>query len=139
MTAPQYFNKLMADGAATITPEEQLVSDLKPEMLSGSGYPAPTTAAADLAVTSSNIAWRVMNISDSFVSAAAFMVSKDIATQSAEIKDTTAVTLDVLGPFKGRRVLWVTRGGGLFDSKKKYVKDWERMLKCTNSVTMLAD
>ena len=80
-----------------------------------------------------------MNIDDSFVSACAFMVSKDIASATGEFKDETKVNLDNKGPFKGRRILWVTRGGGLFDSKKKYVDKWDPLLKSTNSVEMLAD
>lgn len=131
-SATLYFKKLMEGG----TPENQLVSDLKPEMLSGSGYKAADSVDT---LTATNIAWRVLKISDASLSASAFMVSKDIATSSDSITASTTVTLDPLGPFKGRRVLWVTRGGGLFDSKRKYVSNWEPLLKSTNAVTMMTD
>jgi len=132
-TAPKYFGKLI-DGDR---PEDQLVSDLKPEMLAASGYPAPPTGT-DLATA--NIAWRVAKVSDSFSGSDAFMISKDLASVSTSGATTnTAVTLDAAGPFKGRRVVWVTRGGGPFDARKKYVSTWETFFKLTNSVPFLGD
>jgi len=132
-TATLYFQKLM-EGAR---PEDQLVSDMKPEMLSASGFPSAQNAASMVAA---NIGWRVANVSESFASADAFMISKDLEAVSTSGADTnTAVNLVATGPFKGRRVLWVTRGGGVFDARKKYVSNWGTFFKLTNSVAFLAD
>lgn len=131
-TATLYFKKLM-DGDR---PEEQLVSDMKPEMLSASGFPAAQDTAS---FGAGNMAWRVAEVSDSFASSDAFMISKDLAAVSTSGASNDVVNLDTAGPFKGRRVVWVTRGGGLFDARKKYVSTWGSFFKLTNNVPFFAD
>jgi prepilin-type N-terminal cleavage/methylation domain-containing protein len=135
-TAPLYFDKLMGDAGTVTRPEDQLASDLRPEMLSASGFPPAANGAAPL---TANIAWHVAEVSDSFASADAFLISKDLALSGTTSGATTntAVDLSTTGPFKGRRILWVTRGGGVFDAKKKYVSTWEAFYKLTNSVPFL--
>ena len=57
-TAVAYFRRLMADsnGVPTEVVTNQLVADLTPEMLSGSGVPAATSAVQFVAL---NNAWSV--------------------------------------------------------------------------------
>jgi prepilin-type N-terminal cleavage/methylation domain-containing protein len=130
--AAEYFKKLMEGDR----PEDQLVTDLKPEMLAASGFPSAGSASA---LGANNVAWRVAEVSDSFASGDAFMMSKDLGSVSTSGASNDVITLVANGPFKGRRIVWVTRGGGLYDARKKYARDWSTFFKLTNNVPMLAD
>jgi prepilin-type N-terminal cleavage/methylation domain-containing protein len=130
-TATGYFKELMAGD----DPEHQLISDLRPDLLSANGY--PSTNATTL--TAKNIAWRVPDVSESFADSDAFLISKDIPPVARSGASTDRVTLSRSGPFKGRRVVWVCRGGGVFDSRAKYVSTWDRFFTSTNNVPFLAD
>ncbi len=140
-TAPDYFKALMGSDHRG----HQLVPDLKPEMLclSSIGYGRltgdypPVHDATKL--TANNIAWRVAVVSESFTSADAFLISKDIAPLTRSGASDELVSLSPSGPFKGRRVFWLTRGGGLLDSHAKYVGTWGTFFKSTNNVPFLAD
>jgi prepilin-type N-terminal cleavage/methylation domain-containing protein len=130
--ASGYFKELM-DGAA---PEYQLAPDLKPEMLSASVYPAVTNA---LTLTARNIAWHVVDVSCSFTNTDAFLISKDLDPVTRSGASNAPVALSRSGPFRGKRVVWVTRGGGVYDTRKKYVTNWDMFFPSTNNVPFLAD
>jgi prepilin-type N-terminal cleavage/methylation domain-containing protein len=130
--ATGYFKELMAG----TDPEHQLVPDLSPEMLSASGYPSATN---EHTLTAKNIAWRVAEVSDSFASTDAFLISKDIAHVTRSGASNAPVVLSRSGPIRGIRVVWVTRGGGLFDARKKHVTHWGMFFPSTNNVPFLPD
>jgi hypothetical protein len=130
-TATEYFKELMAGD----DPEHPLVSDLRPELLSARGYPSNNATM----LTAKNIAWRVTDLSGSFTNHDAFLISKDIPPVARSGASNDRVTLSRSGPFKGRRVVWVCRGGAVFDSRAKYVSTWDRFFQSTNNVPFLAD
>jgi len=132
-TATEYFRVLMAGDS----PVKQLVSDLKPEMLSDGWHYPSTPLAANL--TAENIAWRMADMSDDFPSSVAFLISKDMSPVLRSGASNEWVTLNRLGPLRGRRIVWLTRGGGLFDARKKYVPTWGVLFPRTNSVPFLPD
>ncbi|MEI8353889.1 MAG: hypothetical protein WCG22_05210 [Lentisphaerota bacterium] len=90
-------------------------------------------------LTAKNIAWRVTDLSGSFTNHDAFLISKDIPPVVRSGASTDRVTLSRSGPFKGSRVVWVCRGGDVFDSRAKYVSTWDRFFQSTNNVPFLAD
>jgi prepilin-type N-terminal cleavage/methylation domain-containing protein len=130
-TATEYFKELMAGD----DPEHQLAADLRPEDLSARGYPS----AHATMLTAKNIAWRVADLSGSFANEDAFLISKDIQYVARSGAANDRVTRSRSGPFKGRRVVWISRGGGTFDSRAKYVPNWGTFFKSTNNVPFLAD
>jgi hypothetical protein len=138
-----YFAAMLKNNAGTIatTPDDQLVSDVKADLLSGGNYnPAPNGTLP----TKANIAWRVFNANSAAGMGDAFMVSKDFAVGSvgaaASCNSNTAVTLNGAGPFKGRRMAWITVGGGTFDARKKFISDCSRLMGgTTNTIHILAD
>jgi Tfp pilus assembly protein PilE len=131
-TATEYF-KILMEGAS---PENQIAFYLKPEMLSARGFPAASNADT---LTANNIAWRVAEVSDKFSNYDAFMISKDIAPVARSGLSNDVVNLSRTGPFKGKRVVWVTRNGGMYDAKPKHMKTWGDFFPSTNNVPFLAD
>jgi hypothetical protein len=131
-TATEYFKILMTGDR----PEKQLVPDFRPEMLSAGGYP-PTSNATDL--TANNVAWRVVEVSEGSHGGDAFMISKDLAPVTRSGASNEHVVLSRSGPCNGKYVVWVTRGGGVFDARKKYVTNWGMFFPSTNHVPFLPD
>jgi hypothetical protein len=130
--ATGYFKELMAES----NPGSPLAGDLKTEMLSARDWPMTNNATA---LTAKNIAWRVAEVSDSSASADAFLISKDIAPLSRSGASNDRVTYSRSGPFKGKHVVWVTRGGGVFITRKKFATKWGVFFPSTNNVPFLAD
>jgi hypothetical protein len=130
-TATGYFKELMAGE----DPEHQLAADLRPEDLSARGYPS----AHATMLTAKNIAWRVADLSGSFANEDAFLISKDIQYVARSGAANDRVTRSRSGPFKGRLVVWVCRGGGVSTGRSKYVPNWGTFFKSTNNVPFLAD
>jgi prepilin-type N-terminal cleavage/methylation domain-containing protein len=131
-SATDYFKTLMA----TDRPKDQLVPDLKPKWLGAHHYPSTSNVTT---LTENNIAWRVAEVSDSFTSTDTFLVSKDITPVTRSGASNELVTLARTGPLHGHRVVWLTRGGGLFDARKKYVANWGVFFPTTNNVPFLPD
>jgi prepilin-type N-terminal cleavage/methylation domain-containing protein len=136
-----YFAALLkvkwADTAIATTPEGQLVSDAKADLFAGGSF---NTAANGATPTSANIAWRAFKASALSGGSDAFMVSKDFGNAAADCTTNTAITLAASGPFKGRRIVWVTVGGGTFDARKKYAADCSRLMGgTTNTISILGD
>jgi len=138
-----YFANMLKNNAGTIalTPDEQLISDVKSDLLAaGSFAPAPSGTLPLIG----NIAWRAFNASASSGMSDAFIVSKDFAVgtvgAAGNCQTNTAVLLNPAGPFKGRRMTWITVGGGTFDARRKYVSDCSRLMGgTTNTISILAD
>jgi prepilin-type N-terminal cleavage/methylation domain-containing protein len=127
-TATKYLAYLMSDGNAAISTavgvndeQQRLASDLKPEMLAGAGVP---TAGSASEFAQANNAWNVAIISDTDASDAPFMLSRNVTFSS--MSSVVSNTAPILGqtystPFGTKRAVWVTRGGGCFDARTKYV------------------
>ncbi|MEI8353821.1 MAG: prepilin-type N-terminal cleavage/methylation domain-containing protein [Lentisphaerota bacterium] len=143
--APQkgtdYFAALLkakwSDTAIATTPEGQLVSDAKADLFAGGSFNAAANGAVP---TSANIAWRAFQASALSGGSDAFMVTKDFGNAASDCNTNTAITLAASGPFKGRRIVWVTVGGGTFDARKKYAADCSRLMGgTTNTISILGD
>jgi hypothetical protein len=130
-SATEYFKELMAGD----DPEHQLVPDLSPDLLVAKRYPSANATTP----TAQNIAWRVADLSGSFTNEDAFLISKDIPPVARSGASNDPVTLSRSGPFKGRYVMWVRRGGDVFTGRPKYVPNWGTFFKSTNNVPFLAD
>ena len=125
-TAVAYFNYLLSDGSdtskSTDDADARVVADLTPDALVASGI---TAAKIGEAVKEENIAWGVVKVKDSDPAEIPFLISRnydktDPLTQQASAT-TTPLTLNPdLKPFNATRAVWVSRGGGLFDARKKY-------------------
>ena len=127
-----YFNTLLAGSG-----EDRLASDLSDDMLAAGTYKAAPEGAE---VTAGNIAWRLADVSSEIAGAGqAFLISKDLGNSDGIIGTNTPVEFAVSGPFKGRRILWVTVGGGVFDARRRYVKALGALAGNTNEVTLLSD
>jgi hypothetical protein len=131
-TATEYFKILMTGER----PEKQLVPDFRPEYLGGPGYPPTSTATA---LTANNIAWRVAEVSEGSLGGDAFMISKDLAPVTRSGASNEHVVLSRSGPYNGKYVVWVTRGGGVFHARKIYVTKWGAFFPSTNNVPFLPD
>jgi prepilin-type N-terminal cleavage/methylation domain-containing protein len=140
-TGTAYFQAMFADndGAFSTEPDGQLVSDVKTDMLSARGFPP---AAKGTSPAKENIAWRVFGTSDDSGGGDAFMASKDLGDGTAVtiVSNTTSVALSSKGPFGGRRVTYVTVGGGCLDARKIYLKNLDLLMGgTTNTIYLLAD
>lgn len=140
-TAVAYFNYLLSDGNNTGTttddPDLRVVADLTPDALVASGV---TAAKIGEAITEDNIAWGVVKVQDSSPSEVPFLISRNYdktAALSQQANPTTeALELNPeLKPFNATRAVWVTRGGGVFDARKKYFTMSQLMGLGDSSVT----
>jgi prepilin-type N-terminal cleavage/methylation domain-containing protein len=140
-TAVAYFNYLLSDGNNTGTttddPDLRVVADLTPDALVASGV---TAAKIGEAITENNIAWGVVKVQDSSPSEVPFLISRNYdktAALSQQANPTTeALELNPeLKPFNATRAVWVTRGGGVFDARKKYFTMSQLMGLGDSSVT----
>jgi hypothetical protein len=131
--ATDYFTWLMEGDRR----EDQLVRDLEPAMLSAPPYYPTATNLSTL--TPKNIAWRVADVSGTFTNGDAFLISKDIAPVAKSGASNDTVKLSRSGPFRGKRVVWVTCNGGVYDTRAKYVGNWGTFFKYTNNVPFLTD
>jgi hypothetical protein len=147
ITAPvkgtDYFAAMLKNNGGTIatTPDDQLVSDVKADLLAGGSF---NPAANNTLPVAANIAWRAFGASASSGMGDAFIASKDFAVSSAgsaqSFSTNTLVVMNAAGPFKGRRMTWITVGGGTFDARRKYVSDCARMMGGTSTTnSILAD
>ncbi len=140
-TAVAYFNYLLSDGNNTGTttddPDLRVVADLTPDALVASGV---TAAKIGESITEDNIAWGVVKVQDSSPSEVPFLISRNYdktAALSQQANPTTeALELNPeLKPFNATRAVWVTRGGGVFDARKKYFTMSQLMGLGDSSVT----
>ena len=151
-TSSKYFTYLMSDGSVDMagapvglnSEQDRLCSDLKPDMLAGAGVTAAsdaatfgTLSAAAGAQNSNPNAWNVFIISDGSQSDAPFMLTRNVTFTSMTGIDSNSVPNFNAGlsPFGEKRAVWVTRGGGCFDARKKYV--YGSLLQSTNQYTCI--
>ncbi len=125
-TSTKYFKYLMSDGSIGLTGEpgpqnneqDRLCSDMKPDMLAGAGVTASATADT---FGQDNNAWGVFSVKDSDNSDVPFMLSRNVSFGTGVLTTNSTATWTDIAPFGIKRAVWVTRGGGCFDARKKYV------------------
>ena len=129
----KYFTCLMSDGTeanigtVTLDRELRLVSDLTAEMLIAQGVVPFTDVGA---IPAANIAWRVAEIGDRSAEELPFIVSKnfkptiDEIHQAATADENILIDLDAaVKPFGSKHGVWITRGGGTFDARRRYLSE----------------
>ena len=122
----KYFTYLLSDGENTTavsgTSDDRLVSDLTPESLIAQGIQPHTGSGS---VADKNIAWRVAEISDTTPGEIPFLFSKNVEDNelqsAANENDTARISLMEEKPFGKKRAVWVSKGGGIFDARSKYL------------------
>lgn len=125
-TAVAYFNYLLSDGTTTTKTTDdtdlRVVADLTPDTLIANGV---TAAKIGDTLTEDNIAWGVVVVGDSTPTEIPFLVSRNFPGNEPLKQQTqpsaVPLTLDAtVKPFNATRAVWVSRGGGTFDARKKY-------------------
>lgn len=125
-TAVDYFNYLLSNGTDTKKSTDdvdlRVVADLTPDTLIANGV---TAAKVGESLTKDNIAWGVVRIGDSTPSEIPFLISRNFKSETSLTQQSTAsatpLELDpTVKPFNASRAVWVSRGGGTFDARKKY-------------------
>ena len=148
MKSPQYFSWLMSGGDTDVTTiadtQNSICSDLKVDSLAGAGVPTAAYPIGTKLIKAANCAWHVSMIGDTTPSDCAFLLTKNMTVDASGNLTTTliggnnVVTLDPSKkPFGQNRGVWVTRGGGIFDARKKYLTDVQ--VKVTNVVWECTD
>ena len=84
-----------------------------------------TAAKIGDTLTEDNIAWGVVVVGDSTPTEIPFLVSRNFPGNEPLKQQTqpsaVPLTLDAtVKPFNATRAVWVSRGGGTFDARKKY-------------------
>ena len=133
-TSTEYFRALLSDSNGVLAAEAQyqICSDLEPDMLGGAGVPAAASAAA---FTRANNAWNVLCVGDEAASTAPFLVTRNVDLgRSASSSSPVSLTGEL--PFRQRRLVWTTRGGGIFDATAVYLAKFREELG-TNAVDVL--
>jgi prepilin-type N-terminal cleavage/methylation domain-containing protein len=131
-TATEYFKILMTNDR----PGHQLVPDLEPNMLATYRYPSTANTKT---LTPQNIGWHVTEVSATFSSSDAFLIGKDVNLIARSGPSNELVSFSRAGTFRGRRLIWVTKGGGILDMKRVYRPTWGHLLPSTNNVPFLPD
>ena len=137
----KYFTYLLSDGENTTTisgtSDDRLVSDLTPESLIAQGIQPHTGSGA---VADKNIAWRVAEISDTTPGEIPFLFSKNVEDNelqsAANETDNARISLTEGKPFGKKRAVWVSKGGGIFDARSKYLYNRIVMGINTTNVTL---
>ena len=122
----KYFTYLLSNGEDTTkiagSSEDRLVSDLTPESLIAQGIQPHTGSGA---VADKNIAWRVAEIGDTTPGEIPFLFSKNVEDNELQPgsgeDDTARIGLIEGKPFGKKRAVWVSKGGGIFDARSKYL------------------
>jgi hypothetical protein len=131
--AQDYFNYLMSNGSVvtnamyTVSAQNRVVGDLNSTTLSGAGV-ASYTGIDGQRVPSNFMAWHAVLVTDSSASEDAFLITKNLKLAS----DATGNPLDnsatpsvtfagIAAPFGNTHGVWVTRGGGSFDARPRYL------------------
>ncbi len=137
----KYFTYLLSNGEDTASvsasSEDRVVSDLTPESLIAQGVQPHNGSGA---VADKSIAWRVAEIADTTPGEIPFLMSKNVedselATGTGE-DDTARIKLTDGKPFGKKRAVWVSKGGGIFDARAKYLYNKIVMGINTTNVTL---
>ena len=118
-TSTEYFRLLMSDtnGCTTTNQSQQVASDLRTDMLGGVGVPY---AASPGSFTKANNAWAALCVGDDTPSEEPFLVTRNVDIGRVA-SASSAITLKEAKPFGRERAVWVTRGGGIFDTRTKFL------------------
>lgn len=125
-SAVAYFNYLLSNGTepgkSTDDVDLRVVADLTPDTLIANGV---TAAKIGDTLTKDNIAWGVVKVGDATPSEIPFLISRNFDSEATLKQQATAsatpLTLNAaVKPFNASRAVWVSRGGGTFDARKKY-------------------
>jgi prepilin-type N-terminal cleavage/methylation domain-containing protein len=143
-----YFIYLMSDGSNPGTPvatdddADRVASDLKPDVLCVSG-PGCVSAAKASEFKPQNNGWSVFSVGDQHDAGAPLLVTRnvrfgsiglDAGGQPVSTNNSSALPIDVTPELNVKRGVWVTRGGGTFDARKKYMMSAAQpLLSGTNS------
>lgn len=116
-SSTEYFRRLLSDEAGAITEdtERRLASDLSPEIFAGPGLRLAVSAAAFAA---ENNAWQVVCIDSNAPTEAPFLISRNVDF-GEWLTPTSKPRFIRSGPLNLRHVVWVTRGGGIYDARFK--------------------
>jgi hypothetical protein len=116
-SSTDYFRRLMSDEAGEITEDvdKRLVSDLGYWAFAGPGLRAATSAAAFAA---ENNAWQVVCVDSNTPSLMPWLISRNVDFGDW-LTPTSQPRFIRSGPLNLRRVVWVSRGGGIFDARFK--------------------
>ncbi len=139
----KYFTYLLSDGEDKVSvassSDERVVSDLSPESLIAQGI-QPHNGAGPVA--DKNIAWRVAEIADTTPGEIPFLISKNVEDNelktATDENDSTRIKLTDGKPFGKNRAVWVSKGGGIFDARAKYLYNKIVMGINTTNVTVWA-
>ena len=140
-SSSKYFTYLLSDGENTTavsgTSDDRLVSDLTPESLIAQGIQPHTGSGS---VADKNIAWRVAEISDTTPGEIPFLFSKNVEDNelqpAKDEHDLARISLMEGKPFGKKRAVWVSKGGGIFDARSKYLYNRIVMGINTTNVTL---
>ncbi len=115
-----YFRRLLSDEAGEITEDagRRLVSDLGHWSLTGPGLRKAASAAAFAA---ENNPWQVVCIGSNVPSWAPFLISRNVDF-GEWLTPTSQPRFIRSGPLNLRRVVWVTRGSGIYDARFKFFR-----------------
>jgi hypothetical protein len=132
-SAAQYFRYLMSaknytgdprQAVPVDVPDERIVPDLNPDMLSGAGVPVAPTVAE---FSDRYCAWHVARVGQNTPMSVPFLISKNVHLQGGSLElhgeGQTLMTLDRTPPFGRRRVVWIMLGGGCFDARARYFSE----------------
>ena len=134
-----YFTFLMSEGgdkksSLAKDAEDQVVTDLSPSSLIASGItPGKDSLKGD------NIAWRVCGVGDSTAAELPFLFSRNLGVDEIKgepAKNANKLALSDIKPFNTTRAVWVTRGGGVFDARRKYLTGYQVMGDVTNVISV---
>jgi hypothetical protein len=109
-----YFRRLLSDeaGALTEDPGRRLAASLGPWTLGGPGLPeAPSVDAFSAA----HNAWQVVCVDSNAPPTYPFLISRNVDL-GEWLTPTSSLRVIRSGPLNLRHVVWVTRGGGIFDA-----------------------
>jgi Tfp pilus assembly protein PilE len=158
---PAYFTFLLSDGETTnrVTAfeEKRQALTLIPEWLLAPGLQPYTGTNA---LSASNIAWRVTEITQSAPQDIAFLLSRNVSSdtnrkdagkgsgdkdprqdekirQGTDDKDASRITLNAeVAPFGDERAVWISKGGRALDARRKQLYNRVVMGIGTNTVTI---
>ena len=125
--AKTYFTYLMSNGddkgSISSSADDRLLPDMTPDLLVAPGIVLKVGTGG---LTDQNVAWRVAEIADGTPAQFVFLISKNVADDelktAANNSDMGRVALlDGAKPFGKKRAVWVSKGGGVFDARERYL------------------
>lgn len=113
-SSTDYFRRLLADEAGELTddPGLRLVPDLSTWSLGAHGLPEAPSAHA---FSAKHNAWQVVCVDSNTPLSHPFLISRNVDLGDW-LTPTSTIRVIRSGPLNLRHVVWVTRGGGIFDA-----------------------